>query len=193
MSLQKEQIQKILEEQPKRKLFENAVRHQNRLKLHSESQIESVGKNNAFDELFAWVKSYLTDDKFNRFIQLMRFPVVSLEITQDIFTEYKRIFDGQNPFFNYEFDNPDLKSDFVHYLRNEIHDKEFFKTIGFEQLKYSINSILIVDLPKEQEGSTPDPYYYFIDISSVIDIASDKEGTIKYVMFQIDKENDRSI
>ena len=109
-----------MEERPKRKQLENAVRHQNRLKLHSETQIENARSNPAFDELFAWIKSYLTDDKYQRFIQLLRFPVVSLEITQDIFTEYQRVFDGQNPFFNYEFSNPDLSQEFVDYLRNEL-------------------------------------------------------------------------
>ena len=188
MSLEKNQVQKILEERPRRKQIESAVRHQNRLKLHSETQIENARSNPAFDELFAWIKSYLTDDKYQRFIQLLRFPVVSLEITQDIFTEYQRVFDGQNPFFNYEFSNPDLSQEFVDYLRNELNDKHFFKTIGFEQLKYSINSVLVVDIPTEQTGSTPNPYYYFVDVSNIIDIHSDKNGTVEHIIFTINKD-----
>ena len=188
MSLEKSQVQNLLEKRPQRNLLENAVRHQNRLKLHSETQIESARHNPAFDELFGWIKSYLTEDKFNRFIQLLRFPVVSLEITQDIFTEYQRIFDGQNPFFNYEFTNPDLSREFAEYLRKGLSDKEFFKTIGFEQLKYSINSVLVVDIPTEQIGSTPDPYYYFVDASSIIDVDSDKNGTIDHIIFTVNKD-----
>jgi len=111
-------------------------------------------------------------------------PVVSLEITQDIYQEYERIFDGQNPFFNYEFSNPDFETDFKSYLNKGLNDKNFFKTIGFEQLKYSINSILVVDMP--EDGGNP--YYYFIDISSVVDVKSDENGAIQYLIFQIDKE-----
>jgi len=185
MQLERNQVQQLLEKKPKRSLLQNAERHQNRLKLHGETEIENIRNNPAYVDLLAWVESFLTRDKYNRFVQLLRLPVVSLEITQDIYQEYARIFDGQNPFFNYEFSNPDYASDFTSYLNNGLNDKNFFKTIGFEQLKYSVNSILVVDMPSEGDGN---PYYYFIDISCVIDVKSDKNGEIEYLIFGIDKE-----
>jgi hypothetical protein len=132
-----------------------------------------------------WVESFLTRDKYKRFCDLLRLPVVSLEITQDIYQEYFRIFEGQNPFFNYEFSNPDFADTFKAYLKNGLKDFNFFKTIGFEQLKYTINSILVVDMPSDGEGN---PYYYFIDVSKVIDVKSDKNGTIHHLIFQVDAD-----
>ena len=184
MQLEKNQVQQLLEKRPKRSLLQNAERHQNRLRLHSETEIENIRNNPAYIDLLSWVESFLTRDKYNRFVQLLRLPVVSLEITQDIYQEYARIFDGQNPFFNYEFSNPDFATDFKSYLNKGLNDKNFFKTIGFEQLKYSINSILVVDMP--EDGGNP--YYYFIDISCVVDVKSDENGNIQYLIFQIDKE-----
>ena len=184
MQLEKNQVQQLLEKRPKRSLLQNAERHQNRLRLHGETEIENIRNNPAYIDLLSWVESFLTRDKYNRFVQLLRLPVVSLEITQDIYQEYARIFDGQNPFFNYEFSNPDFATDFKSYLNKGLNDKNFFKTIGFEQLKYSINSILVVDMP--EDGGNP--YYYFIDISSVVDVKSDESGNIQYLIFQIDKE-----
>ena len=184
MQLEKNQVQEIIQNRPKRNLLENAERHQNRLKLHGETEIENIRSNPAFIDLLGWVESYLTKDKFNRFCQLLRLPVVSLEITKDIYQEYQRIFDGQNPFFNYEFSNPDNATDFKSYLNKELKDREFFKTIGFDQLRYSINSILVVDMPTDGEGN---PYYYFVDVSNVIDVKSDKNGAIKYIVFQVNK------
>jgi len=184
MQLEKNQVQQLLEKRPKKSLLQNAERHQNRLRLHGETEIENIRNNPAYIDLLSWVESFLTRDKYNRFVQLLRLPVVSLEITQDIYQEYERIFDGQNPFFNYEFSNPDFETDFKSYLNKGLNDKNFFKTIGFEQLKYSINSILVVDMP--EDGGNP--YYYFIDISSVVDVKSDENGAIQYLIFQIDKE-----
>lgn len=185
MQLEKNQVQAIIQNRPKRNLLENAERHQNRLRLHGETEIENIRSNPAFIDLLAWVESYLTRDKFNRFCQLLRLPVVSLEITKDIYQEYQRVFDGQNPFFNYEFSNPDNATDFKSYLNKELKDREFFKTIGFDQLRYSINSILVVDMPTDGIGK---PYYYFVDISNIIDVKSDKNGAIKYVVFQVNKK-----
>ena len=184
MQLEKNQVQAIIQNRPKRNLLENAERHQNRLKLHGETEIENIRSNPAFIDLLSWVESYLTRDKFNRFCQLLRLPVVSLEITKDIYQEYQRVFDGQNPFFNYEFSNPDNATDFKSYLNKELKDREFFKTIGFDQLRYSINSILVVDMPTDGIGK---PYYYFVDVSNIIDVKSDKNGAIKYVVFQVNK------
>lgn len=174
-----------MEQKPRKKLLQNAERHQNRLKLHGETEIENIRTNSAFIDLMSWVESFLTKDKFDRFCQLLRLPVVSLEITKDIYQEYFRIFEGQNPFFNYEFSNPDYATDFKTYLNKGLKDREFFKTIGFDQLKYSINSVLVVDMPSDGDG---DPYYYFVDVSNIIDVKSDKEGQIKHIIFSIDKE-----
>ena len=174
-----------MEQKPRKKLLQNAERHQNRLKLHGETEIENIRTNSAFIDLMSWVESFLTKDKFDRFCQLLRLPVVSLEITKDIYQEYFRIFEGQNPFFNYEFSNPDYATDFKTYLNKGLKDREFFKTIGFDQLKYSINSVLVVDMPSDGDG---DPYYYFVDVSNIIDVKSDKEGKIKHIIFSIDKE-----
>jgi len=185
MQLSKNQVQNLLKKRPKRQLLQNAERHQNRLKLHGETEIESIRTNPAYIELLSWVESFLTRDKYNRFCQLLRLPVVSLEITQDIYQEYFRIFEGQNPFFNYEFSNPDNSDAFKSYLKNGLGDFNFFKTIGFEQLKYSINSILVVDMPSDGDG---EPYYYFIDVSKVIDVKSDKNGTIHHLIFEVDSE-----
>jgi len=185
MQLQKNQVQSLIEKRPKRQLLQNAERHQNRLKLHGETEIESIRTNPAYVELLSWVESFLTRDKYKRFCQLLRLPVVSLEITQDIYQEYFRIFEGQNPFFNYEFNNPDNSEAFKTYLKKGLKDFNFFKTIGFEQLKYSINSILVVDMPSDGEGN---PYYYFIDVSKVVDVKSDKNGTIHHLIFQVDSK-----
>lgn len=185
MQLEKNQVQHLIEKRPKRQLLQKAERHQNRLKLHGETEIESIRTNPAYVELLNWVESFLTRDKYKRFCDLLRLPVVSLEITQDIYQEYFRIFEGQNPFFNYEFSNPNFADTFKAYLKNGLKDFNFFKTIGFEQLKYTINSILVVDMPSNGEGN---PYYYFIDVSKVIDVKSDKNGTIHHLIFQVDAD-----
>jgi len=187
MQLEKSQVQSLLEKKPQKQLLANAARHQDRLRLHGETEIDNIRKNPAYVELLAWVESFLTSDKYDRFVQLLRLPVVSLEITQEVFQEYFRIFEGQNPFFNYEFSNPDFANEFKSYLNKELKDRKFFKTLGFEQLKYSINSILVVDMPSEGDGN---PYYYFVDISRVIDVKSDKEGKIEYVLFESGKTED---
>jgi hypothetical protein len=176
-----------VEEQPLKELLQEAKSHENRLALHSESEIKSVSyksDNPAFNDLLNWVKSFLPFDKYQRFRSLIKTPYITLGITNEIWTELERIFDGQNSFFNYEFKTTEQQADFNEYLQ-EIQDRHFFKTKGFNQLKYKINSVLIVDLPSEVTGDKLEPFYYFIDSSSIIDVKTCSKGNIKYIVFKI--------
>lgn len=188
MSLSENQIKELIQTRPRKNELERAEKHQNRLRLHSETELENPRVNSAYVDLLRWVQSYLTKDKFKRFEQLIKTPFVSLEITQEIFTELFRIFDGQNPFFSYEFKNSELGKDFVDYLKNNIQDLDFFKTIGFEQLMYGINSVLVVDLPSEQTSERPEPFYYFVETCYIIDVDTNHKGDIQHIIFKKGKD-----
>ena len=170
MILSESQVKEKIKSQPQKEALAEAVRHQNRILLHTASEIKRQNENPYADDFFGWVKNLLPEDKFQRFKQLIKTPYSTVGISHEIFSEYNRIFEGQNPFFNYEFRNPDDRKDFNEYLGSTLRDREFFSNRGFEQLKFAINSILVVDLPVEQEGIKPEPYYYFIDISSVVHV-----------------------
>lgn len=181
----------LLEEKRKRRvkqLLQEAEKHQARLRLHGQTQLsKNDNENSAYKELLDWVETLLPADKYKRFTEVLRAPFSSLEITDYIFKELYRIFEGANPFFSYEFTDQQLSNDFEEYLDNVIKDKYFFKTEGWEQFKTCINSILIVDLPAEQTTAEPQPYYYFIQIDDVIDILFNDDDKIKSIEFKMSK------
>jgi len=176
-----------VEKPPRKELLQEAKNHENRLVLHSEAVVKSVAfrsDNPAFNDFLNWVKSFLPFDKYQRFRQLIKTPYASLKVTSEIWTELERIFDGQNSFFNYEFTTTELQEDFMAYLK-QIDDRNFFKTFGFDQLKYSINSVLVVDLPAEPEDTRLEPFYYFVSVDSIIDIKTDMKGEVKHIIFKL--------
>ena len=187
MSLDVNEIKKILEKPPRKELLQEAKDHENRLTLHTQSVTKSVAYKNdnpAFNDFLNWVKSFLPFDKYQRFRQLLKTPYATLGVTGEIFKELECIFDGQNQFFNYEFTTTDLQEDFKEYLK-ELCDKDFFKTKGFEALKYGINSVLVVDLPNEVEGDRLEPFYYLVDSCDIIDVCADSKGAVKYIIFKL--------
>jgi hypothetical protein len=189
MILSESQVKEKIKSQPQKEALAEAVRHQNRILLHTASEIKRQNENPYADDFFGWVKNLLPEDKFQRFKQLIKTPYSTVGISHEIFSEYNRIFEGQNPFFNYEFRNPDDRADFNEYLGSTLKDRDFFSTRGFEQLRFAINSILVVDLPVEQEGIKPEPYYYFIDISSVVHVEVGDNGQIKTLIFKLPAKN----
>lgn len=54
-------------------------------------------------------------------------------------------------------------------------------------MKTAINSVVIVDLPEEQEGDRPEPYFYFLPISSVEDF-KEVDGKFEWIIFNQDND-----
>ena len=178
----------MLSKPPQKGTISEAVKHENRLKLHSETEITEKSKNPAFADFLRWVKGLLPKDKFQRFEQLIKTPYSTLSITNEIWTELYRIFDGQNSFFGYDFTNTDLQEDYNKYLSEYLQDKSFFQTKGFQALKTGINSVLVVDVPSIQEGNRPQPFYYLVEVDDIEAVSVDiMTGEIDYIIFELEE------
>jgi hypothetical protein len=184
MSLDEKRIKEIMKAPPQKEVLLEAENHENRLSLHSETEITKRSRNEAFKDFLAYAKALLPLDKYQRFESLIKTPYATLDLTGEIFTEQARIFDGQNAFFNYDFTTSDLQADFSEYLK-ELDDMNFFKTRGFEQLKTGINSVLVVDLPREVSSDRLEPFYYFVDVRDIIDVRANHKGEIKHIIFKL--------
>jgi len=184
----------LLSKPPQKATILEAVKHENRLKLHSETEITEKSKNPAFNDFLKWVRGILPKDKYQRFEQLIKTPFATLSITNEIWSELYRVFDGQNAFFGYDFTNTDLQDDFNKYLQEYLQDRQFFKTKGFECLKTGINSILVVDVPTEQEGNRPQPFYYFVEIDDVLAVDVDEStGKVEHIIFELEEREDECL
>ena len=130
-------------------------------------------------------ENILPHDKFVLFKTLFRYPVKSNEVTDICFDKLSRIFDGQNPAFNYQFANSELREDWEEYRQTRLHEPEIWKTKGWEFFKSEINSVLIVDFPMEQTSERPEPYFYWLPIRDVITYKADPTtGVMDFIVFR---------
>lgn len=156
----------------------------NRHRLHTEAETETdylYGESHA--KFLKWVESLLkSDENFARFKSLYRPPVPTNELTESIFSEFERVFEAEDAYDKFEFDTPETEADAAQY-RNRLGDSHFWETQGFETFKSSIDNIVVVDLPKLKRNAAgqieilsefPEPYYYILDINSLIDIDNTK-------------------
>lgn len=138
----------------------------------------------------------LPEDKQKLFEAMFTAPVSTNELTETIFSEFEKIFEGEDSFVKGDFSTPEIEEDATEY-RDKLQDAVLFRTEGMEQLRVGINSILIIDLPEEQTTPLPEPYFYWLDIENVIDIEltrvravrqQDGERTdnykVEYIMFE---------
>ena len=212
MALSIEEIRKKASEQRKKQIISLALLHQNRLRFHTEVVPSTPalaswmyrGKNRedisplfaghegvaqALTDFLAMVQNLIPKDKFETFKTLFRFPVITNEILAVCYDKLSRIFDGRNPAFNYQFAATEQRDDWEWYRQEKLGEPTVWSTKGWDYFKTQINSVLIVDLPEEQEAGDryPQPYFYWLPIRDVIDFKADPiTGQMKWIIFRQD-------
>ncbi|MBO7510419.1 MAG: hypothetical protein J6T35_04470 [Bacteroidales bacterium] len=184
-----EELRKRVSERRGGETIDRARLHQSRIQFHTVKRVTTYGTLPYFglpvSQFLAMVDNVLPHDKAVVFKTLFRFPLKTNEITDVCFDKLSRIFDGRNPSYNYQFSDTSFREDWDAYRQEKLDEPEVWATKGWEFFKSEINSVLVVDLPEEQSGEWPEPYFYWLPITDVIAFKADPEsGVMKYIAFR---------
>lgn len=182
MGLSIDEIREILKNPKHNKLIKKAVRHENRLRFHVESFLEASDISQPVTDFLEWAKCLLLKDKYNLFVSLFKFPTPVIQLTNSIFNDLKRIFDGKNPSENFQFTDTKFLDDWEWYMEEKLKRSEIWKKKAWNTMKTAINSIIIVDLPEDPTPGLPEPYIYFLGIENVIDFEY-KNDIFEWIVF----------
>lgn len=184
--LSQQQVQDLTSTAGQHPEIAGAVTEEHRARLHTESALNALGSNNPARQSFLdWVALIIDSSKQKVFEHLMKDPLSTINVTESIFSEVKKVFEGQDRFIGYQFTNPNLRDDFELYLKT-LQDQQFWKTKALSAIKNAYNSFIIVDLPivdpddvstqadAENRGikliPKPTPYYYILPIKHVLQV-----------------------
>ena len=181
-------IRKKIAENKRSATLNRAKLHQMRIKFHTVKRVTSFNSpyiSLPLTQFLAMVENILPHDKFVLFKALFRYPIKTNEITEICFDKLSRVFDGRNPAFNYQFINSAQRDDWEQYRLEKLHEPDVWSTKGWEFFKSEINSVLIVDVPREQKTELPEPYFYWLPIDDVITYKADPTtGEMDYIVFR---------
>lgn len=169
MALDLNQIKEILQKPSKRQVIQKAVNMQRRLRFHTETNIAVSDINQPTTVFLDWVQKLLPKDKFNIFLHLFKFPLSTPAVVEDVYRELERVFYSRNSSSSYQFTNSEFAEDWQLFKKRSLNEPDVWKTQGWKKMRVSPNSILIVDLPREQKTSMPEPYFYWLEIDDVVD------------------------
>ena len=181
-------IKEIIAENKRSAVLSRAKLHQMRIKFHTVKRVTSFNSpyiSIPLTQFLAMAENILPHDKFVLFKSLFRYPIKTNEITDVCFDKLSRIFDGRNPAYNYQFANSAQRDDWEQYRLNKLHEPDIWATKGWEFFKAEINSVLIVDVAREQTTELPEPYFYWLPIDDVITYKADPTtGQMDYIVFR---------
>lgn len=177
MALTDQEIKAIIKESAAegKRQIPKSLKHEGRVKLHSATTVSDDDIREAFTDFCDFVKKLLNAEKYNMFLSLIRFPVLTVSLTDEIYTALHRIFDGRNPVFNFDFKDDSINSEWLEYLHKALMFIDKWKHEGFEVMKTAINSIVVVDMEQERRGPRPEPYFYFLNLKAVLDYRMKRE------------------
>lgn len=173
MPLLDSQIREILKAPKQKDVIQRAVQHEQRLRFHTEVALDRSRTSPYTNDFLNSVQGLLQPDKYRTFLSLFRFPVKTVQDTDKIFDSLAKVFDGQNPVYKYDFADAEYLDDWQEFSKD---DQNRWRTEGMDAMRLNINSIVICDMPPEQVTPMPEPYFYFLDVSHVIEFDSDGMG-----------------
>lgn len=186
MALSKEQIISLIKEPKAKAQLVKAQKHEQRVKFHAEESTEESDSSPYTRDFLEWVGKFLPADKLEMFRKIMDFPLYTNELIKGIAEEYAKVYESQNSSFTYEFSNETTEADFKSFLR-ETDFWSKWKDDTAEAMLTAINSIVVIDMPSTA-GEETMPYYYFLSIASVVDLAMNSDGSIAYLIAQQDED-----
>jgi hypothetical protein len=146
-----------------------AVSHERSIQVHTEPVDGDFEYQEGHSKLLSWVSSVIgSPKKYARFLQFVKFPYFTNDITEAIFTQLSAVFDSRNSFRKYNFKSPEQEVDFIKYLA-DTSDSFFWKNDIWEHVKNNINSVLVVDMSTDQT-TTPSPYSYLVKVEDIVDM-----------------------
>lgn len=184
MALDEKKIKEAIERPSKKIEINKAVLLEKRLRFHTDTNISERHVIEPTTEFLNWVKLLLPKDKYNTFLQLFRFPVPTVSLVKRSYRELERIFEAKDAAFVYRFDASETLADWEQFRLHKMHEPEVWKKIGWKMVKLHPNSILVIDLPDTQASALPEPYFYWLDISHVVDYKLKTNTEFEWLIFR---------
>ena len=182
MALSSSEILQRLEKPVNQDLIAKAISHEDRIRFHSQRSLGSDDVSSYYQVFLDKIKAILPSDKYDRFVQVLDFPIPTNELVDTIFSELSKVYDAQNKHISFQFSRIEYREDFENYL-DWMEDGQFWSNECFEAIRNCVNCIQVVDLPITKTGRLPEPYIYNLAIENVIDIDALKDGNIAFLLF----------
>ena len=183
MGLELNQIKEILTKPAKKQVIERAKRQQLDIRFHTETNMKQSDIYAPTQNFLNWVRTLLPKDKYNIFLQLLKFPLSTPAVVEDVYRELERVFYSRNSSSMYQFSDSEVHEDWLNF-RKQFHLNDVWKTVGWKKMQVSPNSILIIDMPTEQTTDRPNPYFYWLEIEDVIDYDLKTDTEFNWIVFK---------
>ena len=175
MVLTEVQAQDILNAPKHSKQIKSAQRHESALRVFTEElDAHEIVKEIYWQQMTKVLKDRLSEKKYNRLMHFTRFPLPVTEITDSVLSDFYKVFDGKNRYFNIDGDRDVTR---LEKWVTDINLEQWIEDNAREVFKNKPCSFIVID--RDNKGV---PYPILIDSERLID-AQFKKGDDAYLEY----------
>ena len=183
MGLTKEQLKEIIQNPINRIQLDAAGFHEQRLQMHLDTSISKIEDNVAFAGWLKYISDIAQDpEKYTLFQQLIKYPLVSTSLTNNIYRRFRKVFHGADSRRDFTFSNEGRLADFEGYISKY---KNYFSEQGFKYFKLNPNGFICIDYPVEKVQGKNEPFIDFINVNNVHDASVNNDATVNYIILDL--------
>ena len=183
MGLTKEQLKEIIQNPINRIQLDAAGFHEQRLQMHLDTSISKIEDNVAFAGWLKYISDIAQDpEKYTLFQQLIKYPLVSTSLTNNIYRRFRKVFHGADSRRDFTFSNEGRLADFEGYISKY---KNYFSEQGFKYFKLNPNGFICIDYPVEKVQGKNEPFIDFINVNNVHDASVNSDATVNYIILDL--------
>lgn len=183
MKLSINQAKELLKNPINSILISEGRKYESRLRLYTETKFKNeLSKEFAWNEFVLYLQTILSKSKYEKIKDFIKYPLSSVDITENCLNDIYKIFDARNSYFHNDFDKIENNNVISNYL-NENDILNWFVENGKAVLKNKPNSIIVID--KNKEGK---PYLLLVDSKRLYDFQLKTDSELEYIIFEHSKE-----
>jgi len=184
MNLSREDVLELLETGRDPELLD-AEYQEKRLQMHSKFTVRLPVNNQAFNDFLSnYPESLLPAEKYKKFCNLITAPLPTVDEVQTAYNELTKVFQAQNRVEDFFFEDDTLQDDWLRY-REFQGEPNWWRKQGWDILQNKPNTVIVIDLPQEQGGKLPEPFFFPISIEQITHLESSRDGVCEYLVYKI--------
>lgn len=190
MAMTLTEIKERIKNPVNRSAIEAAKRIEELIRFYTSPDYQTFSFSYGANDFTSFLRQVVVNyDQYNLYLSMLQFPVETASLMDKAYGVLWKIFEGKDPVYNVQFSASEIQDDWLNFRKDWEMDR-FWNHVSWQQFKYHPGSFIVVDLPKEQVGTRPEPYAYFLHLNKVLDYKmTDNPGEweeLEYIIFRID-------
>lgn len=190
MGLSLSEIQELVKNPKARTQLQRAQQDNDWISFHAKAVTNRLDATPYQYFFEAYIHSILIPRKARTFFNLLRFPLPSTLLLEEVIDEMNICFEAADKHVDFEMSDELLEEQAEEVLKASKFES-FIRNDLFQAWFMFPNSVVITDLPETQTTEIAEPYRFILQAGQIWDMKQNRDGKVEYLGFFVDEKREK--